>query len=94
MQRRPGEFNLTLRAAGDGASGVRHACMAQDARRAVKHGPVTGQRSTRPRSEDSTQYGTACTSPGSFFAHHIASISAVVVYTDAQELCLAGEAVR
>ena len=43
-------------------------------------------------SEDSTQYGTARTSPSSFFAHHLANISAAVVYTDAQELCLAGKA--
>ena len=32
-------------------------------------------------SEDSTQYGPACTSPSSFFAHHLANISAAVVYT-------------
>ena len=43
-------------------------------------------------SEDSTQYGTARTSPSSFLAHHLASISAAVVYADAQELCTAGKA--
>ena len=43
-------------------------------------------------SEDSTQYGTARTSPSSFFAHHLANVSAVVVYADAQELCTAGKA--
>ena len=42
--------------------------------------------------EDSTQYGTARTSPSSFLAHHLASISAAVVYADAQELCTAGKA--
>ena len=46
-------------------------------------------------SEDSTQYGTARTSPSSFFAHHLANVSAAVtshVYADAQELCTAGSA--
>ena len=43
-------------------------------------------------SEDSAQYGTARTSPSSFFAHHLVNISAAFVYTDAQELCLAGKA--
>ena len=43
-------------------------------------------------SEDSTQYGTARTSPSSFFAHHLANVSAAVVYADAQELCTAGKA--
>ena len=42
--------------------------------------------------EDSTQYGTARTSPSSFLAHHLASVSAAVVYADAQELCTAGKA--
>ena len=42
-------------------------------------------------SEDSTEYGTARTLK-TFFAHHLANISAAVVYTDAQELCLAGKA--
>ena len=42
--------------------------------------------------EDSTQYGTARTSPSSFLAHHLASISAAVVCADAQELCTAGQA--
>ena len=43
-------------------------------------------------SEDSTQYGTARTSPSSFLAHHLASVSAAVVYADAQELRTAGKA--
>ena len=43
-------------------------------------------------SEDSTQYGTARTSPSSFFAHHLANVSAAVVYAGAQELCTAGKA--
>ena len=43
-------------------------------------------------SEGSTQYGTARTSPSSFFAHHLANVSAAVVYADAQELCAAGKA--
>ena len=45
-------------------------------------------------SEDSAQYGTARTSPGSFFAQHLANVSAAVVYTDAQELCTAARRQR
>ena len=30
--------------------------------------------------------------PSSFFAHHLADVSAAAVYTDAQELCTAGKA--
>ena len=43
---------------------------------------------------EARQYGTARTSPSSFLAHHLASISAAVVYADAQpqELCTAGKA--
>ena len=56
----------------------------------VLHG--LAQQSSLTTTEDSTQYGTARTSPSSFLAHHLASISAAVVYADAQELCTAGKA--
>ena len=53
---------------------------------------IPALQSSLTTTEDSTQYGTARTSPSSFLAHHLASISAAVVYADAQELCTAGKA--
>ena len=37
-----------------------------------------------PTTHDSTCYGTARTSPRSYFPHHTAAISAVIAYADAQ----------
>ena len=43
-----------------------------------------GKQSTAPGSQDHTVYGTARSSPHTFFAHHTSAISAAVVTADAE----------
>ena len=50
-----------------------------------------GEQARLDTSKDSAQYGTARTLK-TFFAHHLANISAALVDTDVQELCLTGKA--
>ena len=42
-----------------------------------------GQQSRAPATHDSTRYGTSPASPRSYYAHHLAAISAAIVYADA-----------
>ena len=43
-------------------------------------------RSRTPAAQDSTVYGTARSSPSSFYAHHCAAIASAAVLTDAQAI--------
>ena len=45
-----------------------------------------------PTTHDSTCYGTARTSPRSYFAHHTAAISAAIVFADATSIMHAAAA--
>ena len=51
-----------------------------------------GKQARAPTTHDSTCYGTAPTSPSSFFAHHTAAISAAIVRADATSVMHAAAA--
>ena len=51
-----------------------------------------GKQARAPTTHDSTRYGTASTSPSSFFAHHTAAISAAIVRADATSVMHAAAA--
>ena len=51
-----------------------------------------GKQARAPTTHDSTRYGTARTSPKSFYVHHAAAISAAIAYADATTVLLAAAA--
>ena len=51
-----------------------------------------GKQARAPTTHDSTRYGTSRASPKAFVTHHMAAISAAIVYADATTVLLAAAA--